>query len=125
MTARAIPPDDPVDTPLIEVEANLGEDGHGGQFRALAGGELQCLTCRATFPASARHADRMVRLEGASDPADMLAVIPLLCPVCGGSGTFIAHYGPEASVEEAEVLRALGRTPTEGDDLDEPTPGVR
>ena len=65
----------------------------------------------------------MTRLEGASDPADQLIVVPLACPVCGARGTFVAHYGPEASLEEADVLAVLSRAPSEAGGV-EPTPGI-
>lgn len=115
---------DPDDVALSAVDAHLQEDGYQGQFRALEGGELLCLTCRGTFPASSRRADQVSRIEGASDPADMLVVIPVVCPVCDASGSLVANYGPESSLEEAQVLRAMEREPAEGDDLDEPTPGI-
>jgi len=118
------PPANPSDASLAAVEARLREDGYTGQFRAQEGGNLLCLTCRGTFRASTRNADEVRRLEGASDPADMLVIVPLVCPVCDTAGTLVANYGPEASLEEAQVLRAMEREPSEGDDLDEPAPGV-
>ena len=47
------------------------------------------------------------RLEGASDPADMSLVVPLDCPDCGARGVLVLRYGPEASMEEADVLAVL------------------
>jgi hypothetical protein len=117
-------PEDPVDSPLFDIVSTLDDEGYRGQFRAGAGGQLRCLTCGAPFDASALRADELSRLEGASDPADMLIIIPLTCPVCGTHGTLIANYGPEASAEEAEVLQSLRRIPSEGSNAAEPTPGV-
>ncbi len=125
----------PADMPLSDVTDNLEEDGYGGQFRAVDGGDLQCLTCRERFPASSQSADRVSRLEGASDPADQLVVVPLVCPACGAAGSWISSYGPEATAEDTDVLLALDREPEEGstglstDDgnpnPDDPSPGVR
>jgi hypothetical protein len=105
---------DPSDPSLLSVVDELAQQGDDGQFVAREGGQLLCLTCRNEFPAKGQQADRVRRLEGASDPADMVIVIPLECPVCHARGALTAHYGPEASAEEAEVLVAMERTPSEG-----------
>jgi hypothetical protein len=47
------------------------------------------------------------RLEGESDPADMVAVVALTCPACGAQGTVVLGYGPMADGHEADVLRGL------------------
>jgi hypothetical protein len=47
------------------------------------------------------------RLEGASDPDDLVAVVGLVCPVCGARIAAVLHYGPTASAAEADVLAAL------------------
>jgi hypothetical protein len=112
MTA-SITPSGPHDTPLTEVLADYDRRGYTGQFAPLEGGDLRCLTCRETFAASHVQADEVRRLEGASDPADMSVVVPLACPHCGTRGTFVAHYGPDAGIEEADVLSALDRAPSE------------
>lgn len=116
---------DPADEPLIDLTHHLDDAGWDGQFRAAGGGDLQCLSCHEHFPASSQHADHVSRLEGASDPSDMLLVVPVVCPICAAAGTWVAGYGPEASAEDADALRALQRDPAEGIDPSEPTPGVR
>lgn len=112
------------DGALISVLDSLDDDGSGGQFVTLEGGEFRCVTCRATFPASSQDADEVSRLEGASDPADSVMVIPLVCPHCGTAGTWVVHYGPGGSPEDEDALLAMDRTPSEGDNPAEPTPGV-
>jgi len=102
------------DTTLQDVTDRLDAAGYAGQFRAEPGSELRCLTCRQTFAASSLHADDVLRLEGASDPGEMTIVIALVCPHCETKGTLVARYGPEASLEEADVLAAVERTPHEG-----------
>ena len=51
------------------------------------------------------------RLEGASDPDDMLAVLALECPNCGLRGSLVLNYGPTATEEDAAVLLGLGNPP--------------
>ncbi len=95
--------------PLSEVTDDLDRRGRDGQFQALDGGDLRCLTCGQQFPAADTPAGTTTRLEGASDPADLAIVIPMRCPHCGIRGALIANYGPEASAAEADVLTALPR----------------
>jgi hypothetical protein len=94
------------------VLAEFDAEGYTGQARAVDDGRVQCLTCRQTFGPDHLKSDVAVRLEGASDPADMLIVIPVTCPHCGTPATLVANYGPEAQYEEAQVLRRLERSPS-------------
>jgi hypothetical protein len=82
-------------------------DGYAGRFKVLEGGRVQCLTCRHEVDAHTVEIERLCRLEGASDPADMLAVAALRCPNCHTRGTIILNYGPESTLEDADVLLAL------------------
>ncbi|WP_334143216.1 hypothetical protein [Rhabdothermincola sp.] len=107
---------DPADTPLVTVMDNLDASGYRSQFQARDGGLILCFTCRVEFAAARAEADLIFRLEGASDVADMVTVVPLTCPVCGAAGTLVLHSGPDASPEEAEVLSHLERSqPSEGE----------
>ena len=112
------------DSPLAEVLDNLDGDGFEGQFRAIEGGEIKCLSCRRIFPAGVTPADRVTRLEGESDPADMVMVVPVRCPACRARGTLVLGYGPDSSPEDSDVLVALARSPGEGVTDGPPTPGV-
>jgi hypothetical protein len=112
MTTSASSPG-PHETPLAQVLDEYDQRGFTGQFAPVDGGQLRCLTCRTTFPATDVVADEVRRIEGASDPADMAAVVPLHCPSCGAAGTFIANYGPDAGPEESDVLIALDRDPAQ------------
>src|SRR4051795_7544400 len=67
---------------LTEVMDLLAMDGYDGQLRVTDDGTIQCLTCRGVLDATELQGDRLVRLEGASDPADMAAVLPIVCPRC-------------------------------------------
>ena len=108
------------DTPLTRVLDELDAAGWSGQFMAVEGGSIRCLTCREQFDAAATDADEVRRLEGASDPADMVLVVRTTCPHCETRGVLVAHYGPEASGEEADVVAALPRTPATGQGGDFP-----
>jgi len=70
-------------------------------------GTLRCGRCDHTAPVEEFERAWSRRLEGASDPDDMLHVSALRCPHCGEGGALVCHYGPEASAAEAEVLRRL------------------
>ena len=93
---------------LTEIIATLEAAGFTGQMAARDGGAIRCLTCRQESPANDFTLGAMRRTEGASDPADMLAVVGLTCPNCGTQGTAVLGYGPEADADEAEVLVRLG-----------------
>ncbi len=98
---------DPTDRPLSTVIDDLERDRGTSQFRAVEGAEIQCLTCRVTSPAADQRNDAVARIEGASDPEEQAAVVMVRCPHCGAEGSLILRYGPAASPDEAEVLRAL------------------
>jgi hypothetical protein len=94
-------------TTLADTMRALDARGYRGQFRVTDERAIQCLTCRRASAPGAFEIEYLERLEGASDPADMVAVAALRCPECGAAGTLTVHYGPEMVLEEADVLRAL------------------
>jgi hypothetical protein len=93
---------------LTEILRTYEDKGYGGQFAAGEDGGVICRTCRETSPADEFETEDLRRMEGASDPDDMLAVIALTCPRCSTKGTLVANYGPQATPEDAAVLTALG-----------------
>jgi hypothetical protein len=97
-------------TTLVEVIRRFEGEGYTAQMAAVEGGAIRCFACRRDSPATAVHLDLMRRTEGASDPADMVAVAALGCPRCGAKGTVALKYGPGATPEEAEVLGLLDDT---------------
>lgn len=94
-------------TTLVEIIRRFEERGYGAQMAAEPGGLIRCFGCRQDSTAASFHLDALRRAEGASDPADMVAVAALRCPRCGATGTVALKYGPGASAEEAEVLQAI------------------
>jgi hypothetical protein len=105
-------------TTLLDVLAVLAGDGFTGQFMARApdpstqAGRIECSSCHTEFSADAAEVSELRRLEGASDPDEMLAVIALTCPNCATRGALVLNYGPVATVEDAAALLSLDR-PTE------------
>jgi hypothetical protein len=92
---------------LTQALHELEREGFTGEFRVLELGRLQCLTCRNEFAGAEASMKSLRRLEGASDPADMLAVAALECPRCGAAGTVVLNYGPDATLEESALLLEL------------------
>ena len=96
---------------ILDVVGAFERAGFVGQFAIHEGGEIECLTCKHRFDAANATVDGFRRLEGASDPDDMLAVAALTCPRCGARGTLIVNYGPVASEDDSLVLARLEPAP--------------
>jgi hypothetical protein len=96
---------------ILDVVQEFERAGYGGQFAARAGGEIECFTCKERTAAGDAETQQLRRLEGASDPDDMLALAALVCPKCGTRGTLILNFGPAASAEDADVLLQLEPPP--------------
>lgn len=94
-------------TTLGESVQRFEAEGFTGQFAAREGGLVICFSCRAESPAGDVELQGLIRTEGASDPADMTAVAALICPSCSARGTVVLHYGPDATLEDDDVLRRL------------------
>ena len=92
---------------LLAIVETFERDGFTGQFAVREAATLACLSCREEHPATEFDMTALRRTEGASDPADMAAVVALTCPRCGNRGTVALKYGPEAGIEESDVLLAL------------------
>ena len=81
--------------------------GYVGQFVIREGGAVECEACHTQHRPKDVAVEAMRRVEGVSDPADMVFIGALRCPHCGRSGTATMKYGPEASREETIVLREI------------------
>jgi hypothetical protein len=98
---------------LIDVLARFGREGFNGSFTPLEaegvseGARMRCGECRQAFAAEDAAVTELRRLEGASDPDDMLAAVALACPRCGARGSLVVNYGPTAATDEAAVLMSL------------------
>jgi len=98
----------PDDETIDAVMAGLEAEGYGAQMAARAGGRIVCFTCRRESPADEMTVHALRRMEGVSDPADMVAVAALTCPRCGAQGTVVLSYGPEADPDDSDALVQLG-----------------
>ena len=107
-------------TTLSAVLADYGDAGYAGQLRVDDDG-VHCSVCSSVSPADRIEVRSLRRLEGASDPADMVAVIATACPVCATMGTMVVMFGPEASEAEATLLR---RAQDHRFDDDQPPPSA-
>jgi hypothetical protein len=99
----------PTDSSTLAELLNAFEiEGYRGQMAARPDGMVLCTGCHQESDAAEMQLDALERTEGASDPADMLAVAALVCPICNTHGTLVVGYGPEAGPDDAEVLERLG-----------------
>ncbi|HSL75167.1 MAG TPA: hypothetical protein VK853_11890 [Ilumatobacteraceae bacterium] len=95
-------------TTLSDVLHEAAVAGFDGEFEVAGDvGELRCSHCRHVIGAADADRAWSRRLEGASDPDDMLHVSALTCPVCGGRGVFVSQFGAAASAGESAVLEQL------------------
>lgn len=92
---------------LVDVLDDYEARGFTAQFRARAGGVVECNRCNGECDAGTLVVDAFERLEGASDPADMMLVVAASCPACGERGTLVLTYGPLAPPEDTEVEARL------------------
>lgn len=100
--------DQPSDnTTLTEVVDGYRANGFAGDFWVEGDTVIRCGTCDSTAPAERFSAHSIRRLEGASDPADMAAVVATTCPICQAQGTLVVAFGPMASPEDLDVLGAI------------------
>jgi hypothetical protein len=94
---------------LVEVLDQLAGEGYSGEFRVTraAPPQLECRQCGHAFAPEAVRPTRLHRLEGASDPDELLAVAALRCPQCGAKGAVTLTYGATADEDSAAVLAAM------------------
>jgi hypothetical protein len=92
---------------ISDAMEQLEAEGFTAQFGAQPEGLVMCFTCRQKSDAGTVPLHRLSRTEGVSDIADETAIAALTCPHCGARGTVVLTYGPEASEDDAEVLRLL------------------
>jgi hypothetical protein len=92
---------------LSEVLAGYAEGGYTASFTPLEGGSVECHVCNSKASASRVKMSSLRRMEGASDPDDMVAVVAIECPSCNAKGTLVLGFGPTAAEEDSDVLRSL------------------
>jgi hypothetical protein len=92
--------------------ADLRADGVTAQFVPGADpGSMRCTECEQTSPAGGFEVVAERRMEGTSDPDDMVLIVAARCPVCRIAGAIVLGYGPEASATDADLVVALSSQP--------------
>jgi hypothetical protein len=104
VAAEAVPSDN---TTLVEVMARYEHAGFDRQFGATTDGRVHCFSCGHDALPEEVDLVSLRRMEGASDPDDMLAVAAMRCPSCGARGTVALGYGPDSAPEDGELLLRL------------------
>lgn len=110
MTQSDSPPEqDPggVET-ATDVLDQMRKDGITESFRP--GSQPATLTCGSCGIESAVERFDVIedhRLEGASDPDDMVLVVGATCPECLTAGAIIVAFGPLASEVDSDIVQAL------------------
>ena len=94
-------------TTLLEVLHGYESAGFDANFVPEEGGTVFCESCNSTVDAASVQMRSLRRLEGASDPDDMVAVVALECPICERAGTMVLGFGPAASEADHDVLVCL------------------
>ena len=91
-------------TSILEGYARGGFDS---SFGLTDDSQVECHECNTISPASSVSMSSLRRLEGASDPDDMVAVVAISCPACSARGTAVLGFGPMATLQDSEVLKTL------------------
>ena len=101
-------------TTLTEVVNGYRDAGYAGDFFAEEDARVRCGSCDSSLPADQFTQYSVRRLEGASDPDDMVAVVATICPHCDARGTLVIGRGPMASGSDGAVM--TGMIDRRGDD---------
>jgi hypothetical protein len=89
---------------LVEVLKDYEDAGWTTAFEVLEDGSVRCGTCQVVTAPSSLEIHSLRRLEGASDPDDMLAVLAVRCPSCGGRGVIVVNFGPEMTEGQVRLM---------------------
>lgn len=98
---------------VIEAIEQLRSHGYRDDV-SIVHGEVRCSHCGGSHTVDGLEATVVLRVEGASDPADEAIVAGVTCGTCGAKGVLVAGYGPTQDPAEATVLKRLGQR---GDDI--------
>jgi hypothetical protein len=94
-------------TTLVAVLDAARRGGYDEDFYVAEDGALCCRVCGVCCEPERAEVDDLRRLEGASDPSDMVCVLSVRCGACNARGTAIVRFGPEAGEGDGELLRRL------------------
>jgi hypothetical protein len=91
---------------VLEAIEQLRSLGYEDDFSIVSDG-VRCSRCGLVHAADNVRLIEVLRVEGASDPADEAIVAGLVCGSCRASGVLVAGYGPTEDPVEAAVLSRL------------------
>lgn len=94
-------------TTMLDVLASLADEGYTQDMFVTPEAMVRCGACHHVTAPADLVLNRLCRIEGASDPADMAAVLAVTCKVCGAKGTAVVRFGPEAEPQDDAVLLAI------------------
>ncbi len=92
---------------MVDVLQAYARGGFGSSFVVTEDSQVECVECGAVSVPASVSMSSLRRLEGASDPDDMIAVVAITCPACNARGTAVLGFGPMATVQDSDVLREL------------------
>jgi hypothetical protein len=104
---RGVTSDPSDNTTLTDVLEDYRRGGYGSEFSALEGEIIACSCCGSEISAQRFTVLSRRRLEGASDPDDMMSVVATACPACAAQGVLVLGVGPMAPAEHADIARAM------------------
>lgn len=89
----------------VSVLEHLARAGYGTALRpGVPAGTLVCAACGITSPMTGFDQVWATRLEGQSDPDDMVLVVAARCPSCGQGGAVVLGFGPAGSAVDAAIV---------------------
>lgn len=92
---------------MVDVLEAYAQGGFGSSFVVTDDSDVECVECSTVSPPASVSMSSLRRLEGASDPDDMIAVVAITCPACNARGTAVLGFGPMATVQDSDVLQGL------------------
>jgi hypothetical protein len=92
---------------MTEVLDGYANGGFTSSFVVTDESALECLECGTVSSPTGVSMSSLRRLEGASDPDDMVAIVAITCPNCAAQGTVVLGYGPMATPQDGDVLKEL------------------
>jgi hypothetical protein len=92
---------------MVDVLEAYAQGGFDSSFVVTDAAALECVECGVTSPPASVSMSSLRRLEGASDPDDMVAVVAITCPACAARGTVVLGFGPMATGQDSDVLKSL------------------
>ncbi len=95
------------DATITDVLEGYAQGGFSSSFVVTDEAALECLECSAVSTPDTVTMSSLRRLEGESDPADMVAVVALTCPACGARGTAVLGFGPMSTEQDSSVIQGL------------------